>query len=631
MKQKIGRKLLSFLLTLAMVVGLMPGMRLVAYADGEFAVRLKGVDITSQTSGEGWSYDSNTHTLTLNSYSCNFSEEVIKKTGEGDFNIILEGTNTLSTTMPPCSCISCYGGGSYTISGDGTLIINSQWDGISANGNLLTISGGNINISAVNQGMSLSYCPLKITGGKVNINSIECGIHGNSLEINAGEIQSNGGKTGLHISKGGLIISGGEVKVKDAEYTGIELASTAYMTVSGGRVETKGFYYGISCYNADNPNVLTISDGASIIALGGTRAIDAQIVKNSITGTGWNNTDGTGESGKIEISTEGQSLKDSGYKRIEFPERPSAKINTVPKEKSDLIYNGSAQELITPGDKGEGAKEIQYALGTDSSTAPKEGWSTTIPKATNAGTYYVWYKAVGDSTHTDSDPECITVTIAKKETPPTPEPEPTPPTPEPTPPTPTPGTSPDIMLNSGFQVYWKGGNVIANWGTVPSADSYEVWATYCGSTAFEKVQTVQQGVYKAGIPAISGAAPDIRRSVKAYVIAKSGGVEIGRTLIGHAAGPKNRHTNVKKLKVKKRTYNLKVGKTAKIKVTTKKMKGGKSLLPKNHDPRLRYLSTNTNVATVSGKGKIKAVGAGTCDVWVYAQNGRSQKVTVVVQ
>jgi len=31
-KRKLGRKLLSFLLTLAMVIGLMPGMSLTAYA-----------------------------------------------------------------------------------------------------------------------------------------------------------------------------------------------------------------------------------------------------------------------------------------------------------------------------------------------------------------------------------------------------------------------------------------------------------------------------------------------------------------------------------------------------------------------------------------------------------------------
>ena len=34
-KKKNGRKLLSFLLTLAMIVGLMPGMSLTAYADDD--------------------------------------------------------------------------------------------------------------------------------------------------------------------------------------------------------------------------------------------------------------------------------------------------------------------------------------------------------------------------------------------------------------------------------------------------------------------------------------------------------------------------------------------------------------------------------------------------------------------
>ena len=56
---------------------------------------------------------------------------------------------------------------------------------------------------------------------------------------------------------------------------------------------------------------------------------------------------------------------------------------------------------------------MQYALGTESS-APIDGWSTSIPKATVAGTYYVWYKAVGDVNHTDTNPECITVTIEHK-------------------------------------------------------------------------------------------------------------------------------------------------------------------------------------------------------------------------
>ena len=46
-RKKTGRKLLAFLLTLAMVVGLMPGMSLTAYAAGEKAYA--AYDVTTET------------------------------------------------------------------------------------------------------------------------------------------------------------------------------------------------------------------------------------------------------------------------------------------------------------------------------------------------------------------------------------------------------------------------------------------------------------------------------------------------------------------------------------------------------------------------------------------------------
>ena len=42
----------------------------------------------------------------------------------------------------------------------------------------------------------------------------------------------------------------------------------------------------------------------------------------------------------------------------------------------------------------------------------KDGWSTEIPKATEAGEYKVSYMAVGDGIYGDTDPVCITATIA---------------------------------------------------------------------------------------------------------------------------------------------------------------------------------------------------------------------------
>ena len=54
---------------------------------------------------------------------------------------------------------------------------------------------------------------------------------------------------------------------------------------------------------------------------------------------------------------------------------------------------------------------MQYALGTDSTTGPTSEWSIAIPKGKEAGTYYIWFKAAGDATHTDSVPACVISTI----------------------------------------------------------------------------------------------------------------------------------------------------------------------------------------------------------------------------
>ena len=80
----------------------------------------------------------------------------------------------------------------------------------------------------------------------------------------------------------------------------------------------------------------------------------------------------------------------------------------------ELTYTGSAQELITTG-SAEGG-EMRYALGTNATTAPDaSAYTASIPTATDAGTYYVWYKVVGDSNHLDSDAGYVTVTIATAE------------------------------------------------------------------------------------------------------------------------------------------------------------------------------------------------------------------------
>ena len=48
-------------------------------------------------------------------------------------------------------------------------------------------------------------------------------------------------------------------------------------------------------------------------------------------------------------------------------------------------------------------------------------------------------------------------------------------------------------------------------------------------------------------------------------------------------------------------------------------------------PKLRYLSSNTKVATVSSSGKILAKAKGKCSVYVYAVNGVSKTIKVTVK
>ena len=50
-----------------------------------------------------------------------------------------------------------------------------------------------------------------------------------------------------------------------------------------------------------------------------------------------------------------------------------------------------------------------------------------------------------------------------------------------------------------------------------------------------------------------------------------------------------------------------------------------------HAKEFRYATSDKKVATVSSKGKIKAVGKGTCIIYGYARNGYAKKAKVTVE
>ncbi len=76
-------------------------------------------------------------------------------------------------------------------------------------------------------------------------------------------------------------------------------------------------------------------------------------------------------------------------------------ITAVPTPKLGMVYNGEEKTLINAGTAVGGT--MQYSL-------DNIDWSDELPKATNAGTYTVYYKVVGDASHADYTPENNTVT-----------------------------------------------------------------------------------------------------------------------------------------------------------------------------------------------------------------------------
>ena len=193
MKQKTGRKLLSFLLTLAMVMGLVPGMSMTAFADqspiiylnasGETATCESYNEVTksNKTLTSGWNVVTESVTI---------SES---KTVNGALNIILCDGATLTIAVSS----------SYAVSSSDNFTIYAQ-----STGNNM----GELVASSPNNSALQSLSGLTINGGKISVNSMYSGIYASgSLTINGGKISVNSNSSSGIVAKGSLTINGGIV------------------------------------------------------------------------------------------------------------------------------------------------------------------------------------------------------------------------------------------------------------------------------------------------------------------------------------------------------------------------------------------------------------------------------------
>ncbi|WP_026525434.1 Ig-like domain-containing protein [Butyrivibrio sp. MB2005] len=189
----------------------------------------------------------------------------------------------------------------------------------------------------------------------------------------------------------------------------------------------------------------------------------------------------------------------------------------------------------------------------------------------------------------------------------------------------------DTGFYSGLKISQKKGNIKVSWDKYQGAARFEVFATYCG-TEYPSKPNKKTTSNSVTIKKIKGKKLDLAKNFKVYVVAyDSSGKNIGKTVSSHFAGKNNKtYKNPKEVKLATKALTLNKGQSSKISASVKMEAGKKKALGDDHTAKLRYQSTNKNIATVDSKGNVTAVGSGECKIYVFARNGLAKAVTVTV-
>ena len=310
---------------------------------------------------------------------------------------------------------------------------------ITFEGGTVQAEGGNVDVyrstGVANQGKGIT-----IDGGNlVAKGGVSSGQYGSSYGVYAG-IDDVTDKT---VFESGSLKATGNTKAiyhsivnydnEDHEWGGLSVTENRTLFKAGGSDETaedvssysdEKFVYVTAPMRMKQTVTFKVVNGSwdegegeaatadKTVTLTGYEGDTLKLVADQIPVVGSKPKDNTYKEGSWDVtpSTETEITAATTY-TYTYAKKDAAVVTNTPAAKT-LTYTGQVQELVIAGVADGG--EMQYALGTESEAT--EDYSTSIPTGTDAGTYYVWYKAVGDETHTDSEAQCITVTISSEST-----------------------------------------------------------------------------------------------------------------------------------------------------------------------------------------------------------------------
>ena len=161
-----------------------------------------------------------------------------------------------------------------------------------------------------------------------------------------------------------------------------------------------------------DPNPLTYGQTAQATVSGAPSGVDVTYTYSIVNGDGIATINAqTGEitatgigTFQVKVIASADGYTDGEATSAEITVNKATPTSEAPTAKTDLVYTGAAQELVTAGTATGGT--MVYSL-------DGENYDEAVPTGINAGDYTVWYKVKGDDNHSDTDPQSISVSIGK--------------------------------------------------------------------------------------------------------------------------------------------------------------------------------------------------------------------------
>ena len=260
-------------------------------------------------------------------------------------------------------------------------------------------------------------------------------------------------------------------------------------------------------------------------------------------------------------------------------------------------YDGELHALVKPPIAlPAGAVGLQYSADGGAN------WIDAIPAAVNANTYTLMAKYVGDANHNDALCPAMTATIDEAPN----------------------GIILPTMTAEGEDAFR------ITWTEAHNVDGYDVFLKKCSDKSTgRKVAASVEGATEVTIDGLKKKT-NYKACVRAWV--KKGSqkeyvLELSPVVHAITGGIAKGVVNPGSLKVDHADITLRIDRTIRVSGSVQGVKKGRL---RKHAPRLRFISSDPGVATVSKKGDVTAVGGGTCEIYVLTNNGIWKSVHVTV-